>query len=73
VASLRRYLPEPWVRRVCLLGGLHTPEELRLDAAGAIVCDPGRAAEIAQTVAASLGQIESQSLARTKRGIAGVS
>src|SRR6202011_2684170 len=38
---LRRFIPEPWVRRICLLGASVTAEDIGLGVTGAIICDAG--------------------------------
>ena len=66
VAPLRRYLPEPWIRRMCLLGQIFSAEELQLGRAGAILTDPGRAVEIATSLVDEMSRIDAEGLARTK-------
>jgi enoyl-CoA hydratase len=67
VAPLRRYLSEPWVRRMCLLGDMFSAEELYLDSAGAVLCDPGCAEDTAISLVKELAEISADSLKRTKR------
>jgi enoyl-CoA hydratase len=69
VAPLRRYLPDPWIRRMCLLGDVISAEDLHLDNAGAIVCDPGRAEETATSLLVAMTAIDADFLKRTKRGL----
>ena len=69
VAPLRRYLPDPWIRRMCLLGNVFSAEDLHLDSAGAIVCDPGRAEETAFSLLAAMAAIDADFLKLTKRGL----
>jgi enoyl-CoA hydratase/carnithine racemase len=64
---LRRILPEMWVRRMCLLGEAVTAFEVQLDAAGAILCDPGGTEEAAGRVLGSLVTLEATALNRTKQ------
>jgi enoyl-CoA hydratase len=70
VDSLRRYLPELWVRRICLLGGLHSPQDLHLDVAGAVLCDPGGTVDIATSIAEGMAREDLESCMRTKRRLA---
>lgn len=67
VDPLRRFLSEPWIRRLCLLGEAFTPEELCLQAAGSIVCDAGTALDRGIGVARSLGRLDPVSLRKMKR------
>ena len=69
VAPLRRYLPDPWIRRMCLLGDIISAEDLHLDNAGAIVCDPGRAEETVTSLLVAMTAIDADFLKRTKRGL----
>ena len=41
VQPLRRFLADPWVRRLCLLGETFTADQLHLEGAGVILCEPG--------------------------------
>jgi enoyl-CoA hydratase len=38
---LRRFLPDAWVRRMCVLGESFTAEQLHLESAGVVVSEPG--------------------------------
>jgi enoyl-CoA hydratase len=68
VAPLRRFLPAPWIRRLCLLGEVVTAADLCLDGgAGVIVCEPGAAEQHARAVLESLAGIDAGSLQRAKR------
>jgi enoyl-CoA hydratase len=67
VGPLRRFVPEPWVRRMCLLGEVFTAEDLCLQAAGAVVCDPGRAHERGTELVRSLGGLSPTALREMKR------
>jgi enoyl-CoA hydratase len=70
-APLRRFLPDPWVRRMCLSGEMFTAADLRMDCyAGATVCEPGTTGEAAEAVLGSLSAIEPAFLERAKRGLA---
>lgn len=68
---LRRFLPDPWIRRMCLSGETFTAADLRMDCyAGATVCEPGTTEEHAEAVLGSLSAIEAAFLERAKRGLA---
>ena len=70
-APLRRFLPDPWIRRLCLSGETFTAADLRIDCyAGATLCEPGTTAEAAKAVLGSLSAIEPAFLERAKRGLA---
>ena len=70
-APLRRFLPDPWIRRLCLSGETFTAAALRIDCyAGATLCEPGTTAEAAKAVLGSLSAIEPAFLERAKRGLA---
>jgi enoyl-CoA hydratase/carnithine racemase len=70
-APLRRFLPDPWIRRMCLTGETFTAADLRIDCyAGATVCEPGATEEAAEAVLGSFSAIEAAFLARAKRGLA---
>src|SRR6266478_2980929 len=71
VAPLRRFLPDPWIRRMCLSGETFTAADLRIDCyAGATVCEPGTTEEAAEAVLGSFSAIEAAFLERAKRGLA---
>jgi enoyl-CoA hydratase len=67
VDGLRRFLPELWVRRLCLSGQPFTVEEMRLDAAGAMVCEPGEAEVAADSVALHLNALQPEFVRDAKR------
>ena len=68
---LRRFLPDPWIRRMCLSGETFTAADLRIDCyAGATVCEPGTTEEAAEAVLGSLSAIDPAFLERAKRGLA---
>ena len=70
-APLRRFLPDPWIRRMCLSGATFTAADLRMDCyGGATVCEPGTTEEAAEAVLDSLSAIEPAFLERAKRGLA---
>jgi enoyl-CoA hydratase len=71
VAPLRRFLPDPWIRRMCLSGETFTATDLRIDYhAGATVCEPGATGEAAEAILDSFSGIEAAFLERAKRGLA---
>ena len=71
VASLRRFLPDPWIRRMCLSGQTFTAADLRLDCyAGATVCEPGTTGQAAAAVLESFSGVEAAFLERAKRRLA---
>jgi enoyl-CoA hydratase len=68
VAPLRRFLPDPWIRRMCLSGEAFTATDMRLDyCAGATVCEPGTSEQAAAAVFESFSRIDPLFLARAKR------
>jgi enoyl-CoA hydratase/carnithine racemase len=70
-APLRRFLPVPWIRRMCLSGETFTAADLRIDCyAGATVCEPGTAEDAAEAVLGSFSAIEAEFLERAKRRLA---
>lgn len=69
-APLRRFLPDPWIRRICLSGETFTAADLRIDCYGATVCQPGTAEETAEGVLGSFSAIGAENLKRAKRGLA---
>jgi enoyl-CoA hydratase len=71
VAPLRRFLPDPWIRRMCLSGETFTAADLRIDCyAGATVCEPGATEQAAAAILKSFSGIEAASLERAKRRLA---
>jgi enoyl-CoA hydratase/carnithine racemase len=71
VATLRRFLPDPWIRRMCLSGETFIAADLRLDyCAGATVCEPGETERAATAILGSFAGIETAFLERTKRRLA---
>jgi len=63
---LRRFIPQGWVRRMCLLGAAVTAEDLSLEASGAIVCDSGQAHNRAMGVISSLARLDAGAVRRMK-------
>lgn len=71
VATLRRFLPDPWIRRMCLSGETFLAGGLRMDCcAGATVCEPGTTGQAAAAIFESFAGIEAAFLERTKRRLA---
>jgi enoyl-CoA hydratase/carnithine racemase len=71
IAPLRRFLPDPWIRRMCLSGQMFTATDMRLDCySGAIMCEPGAAGEAAAAVLGSFTGIDVAFLGRAKRRLA---
>jgi len=66
-APLRRFLPDPWVRRMCLLGETYTASDVHLDQAGAYLCESGMSEEVAMSLVSSLSAMETSVLGDTKR------
>jgi enoyl-CoA hydratase/carnithine racemase len=66
---LRRFIPEAWVRRMCLLGAAVTAEDLSLEASGAIVCDSSQAHKRAMEVISSLARLDAGAVRRMKAGL----
>jgi enoyl-CoA hydratase/carnithine racemase len=71
IAPLRRFLPDPWIRRMCLSGEAFTAADMRLDyCAGATVCEPGTTEQAAAAVFESFSRIDPAFLERAKRRLA---
>ena len=69
-APLERFLPTAWVRRLCLTGVGHTPEEMQLAAAGVSVCDAGSALEVATTTMRQFDEVDGAFFAQAKHRLA---
>jgi enoyl-CoA hydratase len=69
VDGLRRFLPEMWVRRLCLSGEPFTVEQLHLEAGGAMVCEPGTSEAAAEVIAAQLAGLHPQFVRDAKVGL----
>jgi enoyl-CoA hydratase len=67
VLPLRRFVPDPWIRRLCLLGETYTAEELHLDSVGAVLVEPGSVEAAAELQLNRLVSMNPQLLAITKR------
>jgi enoyl-CoA hydratase/carnithine racemase len=69
VDGLRRFLPEMWVRRLCLSGEPFTAEQLHLEASGAMVCEPGTCEAAAEAIAGQLAALRPQFVRDAKLGL----
>ena len=67
VQPLRRFLPDPWIRRLCLLGEAFSAEQLHLESAGATVCEPGTAQDRAEEVIAAMNGVDATTLRQVKQ------
>ncbi len=67
VQPLRRFLPDPWVRRLCLLGEAFSAEQVHLESAGATVCQPGTARDRAEEVIAAMNAVNAAALRQVKQ------
>ena len=67
VDGLRRFLPEMWVRRLCLSGEPFTAEQLHLAGGGAVVCEPGTSEAVAETIAGQLAALPPQFVRAAKQ------
>jgi enoyl-CoA hydratase/carnithine racemase len=67
VDPLRRYMTEPWIRRLCLLGEGFTAEELGLEGMGAVISEPQAALAGARTLIETLGGLNASSVRDMKR------
>jgi enoyl-CoA hydratase len=67
VQPLRRFLPDPWIRRLCLLGEAFSAEQLHFESAGATVCEPGTAQDRAEEVIAAMNGVDAAVLRQVKQ------
>ncbi len=67
VQPLRRFLPDPWVRRLCLLGETFSAEQVHFESAGAMVCQPGTAQDRAEDVIGALNGVNATALRQVKQ------
>ena len=67
VQPLRRFLPDPWIRRLCLLGEAFSAEQLHFESAGATVCEPGTAQDQAEEVVAAMNRVDAAALRQVKQ------
>jgi enoyl-CoA hydratase len=67
VQPLRRFLPDPWIRRLCLLGEAFSAEQLHVESAGAAVCEPGTAQDQAEEVIAAMNGVDATALRQVKQ------
>ena len=67
VQPLRRFLPDPWIRRLCLLGEAFSAQQLHFESAGATVCEPGTAQDRAEEVIAAMNGVDAAVLRQVKQ------
>jgi enoyl-CoA hydratase len=67
VQPLRRFLPDPWIRRLCLLGEAFSAQQLHFESAGATVCEPGTAQDRAEELIAAMNGIDAAVLRQVKQ------
>ena len=67
IDGLRRFVPEMWVRRLCLSGEPFTAEQLHLAVSGAMVCEPGTSEAAAEAVAERLATLQPQFVRAAKQ------
>jgi enoyl-CoA hydratase len=67
VQPLRRFLPDPWIRRLCLLGEAFSAEQLHFESAGAAVCEPGTVQDQAEEVIAAMNGVDATALRQVKQ------
>ena len=67
VQPLRRFLPDPWIRRLCLLGEAFSAEQLHFESAGATVCEPGTAQDRAEEIIAAMNGVDAAALRQVKQ------
>ncbi len=67
VDGLRGFLPEMWVRRLCLSGEPFTAEQLHLAGGGAVVCEPGTSETAAEAIAGQLAALPPQFVRAAKQ------
>jgi enoyl-CoA hydratase len=67
VDGLRGFLPEMWVRRLCLSGEPFTAEQLHLAGGGAVICEPGTSETAAETIAGQLSALPPQFVRAAKQ------
>jgi enoyl-CoA hydratase len=66
---LRRFIPQGWIRRMCLLGAGVTAQDLGLEASGAIVCNSSEAHKRAIEVVGTLAQLDAGAVRSIKAGL----
>ena len=67
VQPLRRFLSDPWIRRLCLLGETFTADQLHLEDAGVILCEPGSTQAHAEHIIAATKDVSAIALRRMKQ------
>jgi len=71
VRPLRRFLSDGWIRRLSLLGEQYTAEQLHLDCAGAVLCEPGGSADRAEEIIAAAAGPGAAAIQMMKRHLTG--
>jgi enoyl-CoA hydratase len=69
VQPLRRFLPDPWIRRLCLLGEAFSAEQLHVECSGATACEPGTAQDRAEEVIAAMNGVDATTLRQVKQSL----
>jgi enoyl-CoA hydratase len=67
VQPLRRLLPDPWIRRLCLLGETTTAEQMHLDDVGVTLCDPSTARARAEDVIKQASGLDADAVREIKQ------
>jgi enoyl-CoA hydratase/carnithine racemase len=67
VGPLRRYVTEPWIRRLCLLGEGFTAEDLGLESRGAVLSEPRTSRASALALVQKLAALDPISVRNMKR------
>jgi enoyl-CoA hydratase/carnithine racemase len=67
VDTLRRYISEPWIRRLCLLGEGFAAEDLGLEGRGAVMSEPRTSLAGAQALVQKLAVLDPISVRNMKR------
>jgi enoyl-CoA hydratase len=71
VQPLRRFLPDAWIRRLCLMGESCTAEQMHLDRVGVMVCEPGSVQARAEAVVTGASDFDVDALGEIKRRLRG--
>ena len=69
VQPLRRFLPDPWIRRLCLLGEAFSADQLHVECSGATACEPGTAQDRAEEVIAAMNGVDATTLRQVKQSL----
>jgi enoyl-CoA hydratase len=73
VRPLRRFLSDAWIRRLSLLGEQCTAEQLHLNCAGAVLCEPGGSMDRAEEIIAAAAGTSAAAIQMMKRHLTGPS